>query len=57
MNKYTFNAKENKEIYYSPYGYISVDKNEMNSPDKMIKFTKQNLFSGTIEVRIYIYSL
>jgi hypothetical protein len=40
------------ETYYSPYGYIQVSKEEYNNSSQMIKFTKQNSFSGSINVKI-----
>ena len=37
--------------YYSIYGYIEVDKNELNlSNDQLISFKKQNKMSGRINV-------
>lgn len=38
------------ETFYSPYGYVTVNKLEYNSPSAIIKFTKENTFSGSINV-------
>ena len=47
-------TKENKmETYYSPYGYIQVKKEEYESSLKIIKFTKKNCLTGSINVKIY----
>ena len=42
----------NPQIFYSPYGYIEVDKNEYQSREKeIIEFVnKQFKFQGTIKV-------
>ena len=44
------------ETFYSPYGYIQVSKEEYNSPSQIIKFTKKNSFTGSINVKIILYN-
>ena len=45
--------QEEYETFYSPYGYVTVNKSEYNSPSTIIKFTKENTFSGSINVNAY----
>lgn len=45
--------KSNMEIFYSPYGYIYVDKAELQTLSQMVKFKKENAFSGTINVKSF----
>ena len=33
--------KSEKETFYSPYGYIQVNKSDYESPSQLIKFKKQ----------------
>ena len=44
------------ETFYSPYSYIQVPKEEYNSPSQIIKFTKKNSFTGSINVKIILYN-
>ena len=45
-------------IYYSPYGYIEVDKNEINNSDSLlITFKKSNKMTGKINVNIILKNL
>lgn len=46
--------KSEKETFYSPYGYITVDKSDYESPSQLLKFTKAGNVTGTVNVLIYI---
>ena len=46
--------KSEKETFYSPYGYIQVNKSDYESPSQLIKFTKTGNVTGTVKVFIYI---
>ncbi len=41
------------ETFYSPYGYIEVSKEEYESSLKIIKFTKKNCLTGSINIKKY----
>ena len=45
-------SQNQREIYYSPYGYLEIDKSEYDSSNPLIKFTKKNFFTGTIKVKL-----
>ena len=49
--------KNEKETFYSPYGYIQVDKADYESSSQLIKFTKSGNVTGTVNVFIYIISI
>lgn len=38
------------EVFYSTYGYVQVSREEYNSSNQMVKFTKGNTFSGSLHV-------
>lgn len=40
----------NPVIYYSEYGYVEVDKNEMKNEDPLIAFKSKAKFEGKINV-------
>ena len=39
------------ETYYSPYGYIQVKKEEYESSNQIISFTKKSILTGSIKVK------